>query len=243
MKLTAFGPKEASILWIEPHRIHGGGQSKPLQGLPDEDQLAVAVNALPAGPTFWIVDDLWAPSVLLRDIVELPPGAEAQEAFFRWRYAQQLALEGAQAVQATKVGQATYLVAGLPQEVRDGWLQLAARLGRTVHRLVPRWLWLYNRLAPTRELPGMLLSLCPAGGGKYTGTLAAWGRDLALLRQWSDPADAETWLAERVMTSSAFLARENRSPQELWVWGAPTWPTGALPHHLLQPEIPGSEAL
>ena len=68
-------------------------------------------------------------------------------------------------------------------------------------------------------------------------------RDLALLRQWSDPADAETWLQERVMTSSAYLARENRSPQELWVWGAPTWPTGSLPHHLLQPEIPGSEVL
>ncbi|MBK8725794.1 MAG: hypothetical protein IPL96_06970 [Holophagaceae bacterium] len=243
MKLTAFGPKEASILWIEPHRIHGGGQSRALQGPPDEDQLAVALNSLAPGPTFWIVDDLWAPSVLLRDIVELPPGAEAQEAFFRWRYAQHLALDGAHAVQSIKVGEATYLVAGLPQELRDGWLALGARLGRTVHRLVPRWLWLYNRLAPTRELPGMLLSLCPVGGGKYTGTLAAWGRDLALLRQWSDPADAETWVSDRVMTSSAFLARENRSPQELWVWGAPTWPTGALPHHLLQPEIPGSEAL
>jgi hypothetical protein len=241
--MTTFGPKEASILWIEPNRLHGSGQSKVLQGLPDDDTLAVALNNLGAGPTYWIVDDLLAPAVLLRDVLELPPGAEAQEAFFRWRYAQQLALEGAHAVQATKVGEATYLLAGLPQDLRDRWLQLAARLGRTVHRMVPRWLWLYNRLAPTRELPGMLLSLCPAGNGTYTGTLAAWGRDLALLRQWAEPADPETWLSERVMPSSAFLARENRSPQELWIWGAPAWPTGALPHHLLQPEIPASEAL
>ena len=89
----------------------------------------------------------------------------------------------------------------------------------------------------------MLLSLCPAPGGKFTGTLAAWGRSLSLLRQWSEPVDPDAWISERILPSSAFLQRENRSPQELWVWGAPNFPSTSIPLHMIQPEIPVSEAL
>ena len=89
----------------------------------------------------------------------------------------------------------------------------------------------------------MLLSLCPAGDGAYTGTLAAWGRNLALLRQWQDPAPPEAWIQERVLPTAAYLHRESRSPQELLVWGAPAWPEGPLPARLLPPEIPAQEAL
>jgi hypothetical protein len=122
-------------------------------------------------------------------------------------------------------------------------MALALRLGRPIHKLVPRWLWLYNRLAPTRELPGVLLSLGPAGNGRFTGTLAAWGRTLFLLRQWSEPLDIEGWQSERLLPTLAFLQREGRSPQELWIWGVPRWPESSLPAQVIQPEIPDQETL
>ena len=107
--------------------------------------------------------------------------------------------------------------------------------------LQPRWLWLYNRLAASREVPGMLLSLCPASGGTYTGTLAAWGRTLTLLRQWTEPASPAAWVQERVLPSAAWLHRESRSPHELLVWGAPGWPDCGFPCRILDPAIPARE--
>jgi len=243
MSPMGFAKRSASVLWLEPHRIRAGSHQRPLEGLPDEDQLAQALNALPQGPTFWILDDLLAPSALLRDIVEVPAGAEAQEAFFRWRFNQALALEGVFAVQSLPLDPGVWLLAGLPSETRDAWLALALRLGRPIHGLIPRWLWLYNRLAPSREKPGMLLSICPAGNGRYTGTLAAWGRTLTLLRQWSEPMDPEAWQNERVLPTTAFLHREGRGPQELWVWGASKWPESSLPAQMIQPDLPEVEAL
>jgi hypothetical protein len=218
------------------------GSAIPLAGLPSEAQLSQALSALPVGPTKWIVDDLWAPAAILRDIVELPAGPEAREQFFRWKYGQTLALEGTHAVQSLPVGPA-WLLVGMPGELRDAWMGLAARLGRPLHTLIPRWLWLYNRLAPTRELPGLLLSLCPHGPDEFTGTLAAWGRDLALLRQWPDPASPEVWAQERVAPTVAYLQRDGRTPQELFLWGLPTLPGLDLPIRAIQPEIPLQEAL
>ncbi|MFZ1615263.1 MAG: hypothetical protein WAT51_13880, partial [Holophaga sp.] len=72
----------ASVVWVEPHRLTAGGKTLPLDGLPQEDQIAKVLQELPQGATSWVVDDLWAPSVLLRDVVALPTGIEAQEAFF-----------------------------------------------------------------------------------------------------------------------------------------------------------------
>lgn len=243
MTALRLGSHTASVLWLEPGRIRAGNSQRPTDGLPDEDRLAQVLNALPQGPTSWVLDDLWAPSVLLRDIAEVPSGQEAQEAFFRWRFNQALALDAPHTVQALPVDPGVWLLAGLPQELRDAWLSLALRLGRPIHRLVPRWLWLYNRLAPSRQLPGILLSLCPAGKGRFTGTLAGWGRTLTLLRQWSEPLDLDAWHAERLLPTLAFLQREGRSPQELWVWGVPSWPDGTLPPQVIQPEIPDQEAL
>lgn len=243
MSAAGFARRNAAVLWLEPHRIRAGAHQRPLEGPLDEDRLAQALSALPQGPSLWILDDLMAPSALLRDIVEVPPGAEAQEAFFRWRFNQALALEGSYAVQSLQVDPGVWLLAGLPAETRDAWLALALRLGRPIHGLLPRWLWLYNRLAPGRERPGLLLSLCPAGNGRYTGTLAAWGRTLTLLRQWSEPLDPEGWQNERVLPTTAFLQREGRSAQELWVWGAPRWPDSGLPAQVLPPDLPETEAL
>ena len=244
--MFSFGAKSASVLWIEPHRIHtesGDRATHSADGVPSEDELAQALTKLPAGPTQWIVDDLMAPSVLIRDIVELPPGSEARDAFFRWRFNQAMALDVPHAVNALPLDDGAWLLAGMPEAQRDAWVQLGLKMGRPVHVLLPRWLWLYNRLAPSRTMPGMLLSLCPAPGGKYTGTLAAWGRSLSLLRQWTDPVDADAWIAERILPSAAFLQRENRSPQEIWVRGAPNFPPTSIPLYMIQPEIPVSEAL
>jgi hypothetical protein len=243
MSFLTLASRTASLLWLEPGRIRAGAHSRPSEGLPDEDRLAQALTALPQGPTSWILDDLWAPSVLLRDIAEVPSAQEAQEAFFRWRFNQALALDTPHIVQPLQVDEGLWLLAGLPQERRDTWLALALRLGRPIHKLVPRWLWLYNRLAPTRELPGILLSLGSSGDGRFTGTLAAWGRTLSLVRQWSEPMDLEAWHAERLLPTLAFLQREGRTPQELWVWGVPRWPESSLTAQVIQPEIPDQESL
>ena len=236
-------PSQASMVWLEPHRVHAGGQTRALSGFPAEDQLAQVLSNLPQGPTKWIVDDLWAPSLLLSDVVELPSGAEARDAFFRWRYAQHLALVEPQSVQALELDEASWLLVGMPHSHRESWLQLALRLSRPIHALMPRWMWIYNRLSPTLHAPGMLLSLSRDEDGYFTGTLAAWGRTLNLLRQWHEPASPEAWMEERVLPTAAFLQRENRSPQELLVWGAGSWPEGTLASRLLPFEIPAQEVL
>lgn len=239
----AFKSKQAGILWIEPHRLVAGGRTRPLSGLPGGDEVGLGLGDLPVGPSSWVVEDLWAPAALLRDVVDLPLGTEAREAFFRWKFTQALALEGPYVVQSLAMDEGTWLLAGLPEGIRDAWLQAAIRAGRPVFSLVPRWLWLYNRLAPRMDLPGMLLSLCPHPAGGFTGSLAAWGRSLVLLRQWADPATPEQWMEERVGPTSAYLQRDARTPQGLWVWGAQAWPSGECPVHLLPPEIPAQEAL
>jgi hypothetical protein len=235
--------KPENVVWLEPHRYQAGGQLQPMSALPDEDQLAQMLSSLPHGPTKWVIDDLWAPAMLLKDFVELPTGTEARENFLRWRYAQHLGLAEPQSVQAIEVEEASWLLMGIPQALRETWLQLALRLKRPIHALLPRWLWVYNGLAPSRNAKGMLLSLCRDKNGDFTGTLAAWGRTLTLLRQWHEPLSAKDWMEERVYPTAAYLQRESCSPQELVVWGAPEWPESALPVRLLPLEIPPQEAL
>ena len=46
MSLFKLGPSMAPALWLEPHRIHTEGASKPLAGVPTLDQLAQALMAL-----------------------------------------------------------------------------------------------------------------------------------------------------------------------------------------------------
>jgi hypothetical protein len=242
VSVRRWGASRASLFWLEAGRAVAGGQPKTFDGAPDGERLAPALATLPAGPSAWVVDDRWMPSLLLRDIMEVPARSDAREAFFRWRYTQHLALEGDQAVQALDLDGTSWLLVGMPQSLREGWLQLATQLGHPIQSLVPRWLWLYNRLAPTREVPGMLLSLAQAPGGGYTGSLAAWGRTLTLLRQWDEPASPETWNTERVLPTAAFLQRESRTPQEIIVWGARDWPATAFATRLLPPEIPSQEA-
>jgi len=233
VKLPLLAPPDGSLLWLEAHRVVAGAHRRPLTGAPTDDQLAQALAALPLGPTRWVVEDLWTPSILLRDLAELPKGAEAQEAFFRWRFMQALALEAPHFVQALEVEPGIWLASGIPEELRERLLQLGLRLERSLHNLTPRWLHLYNLLAPSLELPGMLLSLTPAASGHYAGTLVAWGRTLCLLRQWSEPLTPEAWLEERIAPSAAFLQRESRTTQQLFVWGADAWPESSLPTRIL----------
>jgi hypothetical protein len=180
-----------------------------------------------------VVEDLWTPSVLLRDLTELPRGAEAQEAFFKWRFTQSLALDSPHFVQALEIESGIWLASGIREELRESMLQVALHLDRTVHSLTPRWLYLYNQMAPSLNLPGMLLSLSPMDSGRYAGTLVAWGRTLCLLRQWSEPLDPEGWIEERIAPSAAFLQRESRTPQQLFVWGASAWPETSLPTKII----------
>jgi hypothetical protein len=189
-----------------------------------------------------VVDDAWIPTLLMRDIVEVPPGAEARESFLKWRYSQSLAMEAPQYVQSLDLGGNAWLLAGMSESLREDWLQAAMTSGHPIRSLVPRWLWLYNRLAPTREVPGLLLSLCPQGDGTFTGTLAAWGKELVLLRQWAEPATPEAWNQERLLPTVAYLQRDARSPQELHLWGTPQWPDAPIPVRIIQPEIPAQEA-
>ncbi|HJV39723.1 MAG TPA: hypothetical protein VJ528_12870 [Geothrix sp.] len=233
MRLPFLQAPATTLVWLEAHRIHAGLHRRTLSGPPTEDQLAQALSSLPQGPTRWVLDDLWTPSVLMRDLAELPKGAEAQEAFFRWRFNQTLALEEPHFVQALEIEPGIWLASGIREEFRETLLQLGLRLDRNLHGLVPRWLHLYNLLAPSLELPGMLLSLSPAGQGRYAGTLVAWGRTLCLLRQWTEPLDPQAWNEERITPSAAFLQRESRTPQSLAVWGAPAWPDTGLPTRIL----------
>ena len=242
MSSLSLKPKRASLVWLEPHRIHAGGKVRPVTGPLSLDLLAQMLTALPPGPTRWVVDDTWIPTVLMRDIVEVPAGTEARESFFRWRYSQSLATDTPQFVQSLDLGGNAWLLAGMSQLLRDQWLQTAMTAGHPIRSLMPRWLWLYNRLAPSRQIPGLLLSLCPVGDGTFTGTLAAWGRELVLLRQWAEPASPEQWDQERVLPTVAYLQRDARSPQEIHLWGATHWPEGPLPVRILQPEIPAQES-
>jgi hypothetical protein len=242
VKLPLLAPPDASLLWLEAHRIAAGPHRRPLNGPPTEDQLAQALASLPLGPTRWVVEDLWTPSVLLRDLTELPRGAEAQEAFFRWRFMQAMALEEPHFVQAMEVEPGVWLASGIREEMRDSLLHLGLRLDRNVHGLTPRWLHLYNLLAPVLDLPGMLLSLSPADSGRYAGTLVAWGRTLCLLRQWSEPLSPEGWIEERIAPSAAFLQRESRTPQQLFIWGASAWPDSSLPIRILDDRFVLGEA-
>lgn len=221
------------MVWLEGHRISAGSHRRALVAEPTEEQLAEALAALPQAPTRWVVEDLWTPSILLRDLTELPKGPEAQEAFFRWRFMQTLALDEPHFVQTLEVEPGIYLASGIRETFRETLLQLGTRLDRSLHALTPRWLYLYNLLAPTLDLPGMLLSLSPAEGGRYAGTLVAWGRTLTLLRQWGEPLSPEGWIEERITPSAAFLQRESRTPQQLHIWGAPVWPEDQLPVRLM----------
>lgn len=233
MKSTLLASPNASLLWLDAHRIVAGTHRRGLDGPPSEDQLAQALTALPLGPTRWVVEDLWGPSVLLRDLTELPRGAEAQEAFFKWRFTQSLALDTPHFVQTLEVEPGVWLACGIREDLRESMLQVGLRLERTIHALTPRWLHLYNLLAPSLSLPGMLLSLSPTEPGRYAGSLVAWGRTLCLLRQWHEPLDAEGWIEERIAPSAAFLQRESRTPQQLYVWGASAWPETSLATKIL----------
>ena len=224
------GRRGRSLLWMESHRLWAGHQRRALQGAATEDQLLQALSALPEGGTAWVVDDLWAPALLARDIAELPPGGEAREAFFRWRFQQAFGAEVPWSVQAVRLEDGPYLLSGLAESTRDAWTTLAARANRPIVSLQPRWLWLFNRLAHTLDMPGILLSLSPVGEGRYAGTLVAWGRGLCMLRQWDEPLSPAGWNEERIAPSAAFLQREAKSPQMIHIWGASgEWPYLGIP--------------
>lgn len=242
MNSSRISGRPASVIWLEPQKVIAGGHLRALSEPATEDHLIMALQGLPPGPTRWVVDDAWVPSILLRDIVEVPGGSEAREQFFAWRFSQSLGLEPPHVVQALALGENAWLLAGIEKNLREAWLQASLTLGRPIRSLMPRWLWLYNRLAPSRTMPGILLSLCETPDG-YTGTLAAWGRHLALLRQWVEPASPEAWIQDRILPSAAYLQRDSRSPQELVVWGATAWPECSIPTRVLKTEIPAQEAL
>jgi hypothetical protein len=243
MKPFNFKAAQGSVVWIEPNRLVVASRTISTNGLPTEDQLGRALMSLPAGPTKWILDDLVAPSMVVKDIVEVPKGSDAKESYFRWKFAQALAVEGNYMVQGLSLGDQGWLLVGMPRDMQEAWVNLAAKVGRPVHVMIPRWLWLYNRAASTREKPGMLLSLLKTDENLFTGSLVTWGKTLSLLRQWPDAADIRTWLSDRIEPTVAFLGRDGRTPAELLVWGLNDWPNGNIPHMVFQSDIPSREAI
>jgi len=235
--------RQRRVLWLEQGHRAVTEFLNDSSGLPSEESLAMMLSAIPTGPTRWIVDDLWTPALILGDFLEVPRGVEAQDGFMRWRYTQQLGLEEPQFVQSLLVGDASWLLLGMPQSLRDLWLQMALKLGRPIHSLLPRWLWVFNRLAPSLNRPGMLLSLSEVEEGSFTGSLLAWGQSLTLIRQWREPAPSNCWFEERILPTAAYLHREGRTPQDLLVWGAREWSGGSIPAQLLPRDIPQFEAV
>jgi hypothetical protein len=236
-------PRQASMVWLEPGRVHAGGAVLPFPGGDPGPVLARGLAGLPPGPSCWVVDDDWIPCLLVRDLAELPAGTEAREAYFQWRFSQILGAEPARFVQALPLGGSLWLLAGVAQELRETWIHAAAAGGHPIRSLVPRWLWLYNRLAPSFQAPGLLLSLRPDGSGGYSGTLAAWGGQLGVLRQWTDPASPELWNQDRMLPTLAYLQREGHPAREVHLWGAQAWPELPLPIRILPVEIPAQEPL
>src|SRR6516225_8814076 len=100
MRIMGTRSRQASMVWLEPQRVHAGGQFHLLPAGPAAEDLGRVLAGLPAGPTLWVVDDGWIPTLLLRDIVQLPSAAEEREKFFQWRYKQDLPTEAPQHVQA-----------------------------------------------------------------------------------------------------------------------------------------------
>ena len=243
MNLFSFKATQGNIVWIEPNKIVVNGRERTADEIPSEGQLTAALNSIPPGPTKWILDDALTPSALVKDIMEVPRGSEARDAFFRWKFGQVLAVDGQYSVQGVPLGEHGWLLAGMPLDLQDAWTNLAAKLGRHVHAMVPRWLWLYNRVAATREMPGMLLSLCHSGNGEYTGSIVSWWKTLTLVRQWSDAAPAGSWISDRIEPTIAFLQRDGKTPMELLVWGPDDWPKCPLPHKVFQPAIASQEAV
>jgi hypothetical protein len=243
MKPFTFKATFGSVVWIEPNRVVAGSRAVAASGLPTEDQLGRALAFLPAGPTKWVLDDIIAPSMVVKDIIEVPKGSEARESFFRWKFAQALALDGNYTVQGLSLGDQGWLLVGMPRDLQETWVNLAAKLGRPVHVMIPRWLWLYNRAASTREKTGMLLSLLKTDGNLFTGSLATWGKTLSILRQWPEAADIKTWISDRIEPTVAFLGRDGRTPLEMLVWGISDWPDGSIPHKVFQQDIPSREAI
>jgi hypothetical protein len=241
--MFSFKPKAGSVVWMEANRLVTGSRVRTTDGAPTKDQLTQALAALPPGPTKWILDDLMAPSVIVKDVAEVPRGGDAREAFFKWKYGQVLAVDGAYSVQGHSLGEQGWLLSGMPLELHDSWIDLAAGLGRPIHLMIPRWLWLYNRAAPTREAPGMLLSLCRTDDGGFSGSIATWGRTLSLVRQWQDSANISTWMYDRIEPTAAFLQRDGVTPAEMLVWGPDNWPNGPVPHKIFQPAIPSQETI
>ena len=243
MNTIKLGSKYASIVWMESKRVCVDGNRYSFSEVDMVQQLAKAVAQLPLKQTCWIVDDTLVPTLLLHGIVEIPVDAETRNAFFCWRYSQSLGLDSSQIIQALNLEKDVWLLFGIPQQQFDIWTQSAKMASHSIRKLIPRWVWLYNRLAPTREVPGMLLSLSASDDELFTGTLAAWKGNLVLLRQWTDPVSIETWNAERVLPTIAYLQREKCSPQELCVWGSDYWPDCGICTQIIQPEIPTREAI
>ena len=243
MNIISFRLKHASTIWLEANHIYASGQFRHFSENSMLEEITKTLETLPIAPTYWIVDDVLMPSLLLHDVTEVPPDADTKDAFFNWRYNQSLCLDSPHFVQALNVEEDTWLLVGLHQDLMDSWLKLAESVNRPMYSLVPRWAWIYNRLASTQEAPGLLLSITSSDNKTFTGTLVAWRENLVLLRQWHDPITIDNWNNERVIPTIAYLQRESCLPRELNVWGSADWPDCGIPIKIIQPEIPTQEPI
>ena len=242
MSIMSLRSKRASVVWVDSNYICADGSCHSFFEANMMQQLVQVMVALPIKRTSWIIDDAWAPSLLLREIIEVPSDTSVRESFFRWRYTQDLALDIPMVVQSLDLGSNIWLLSGIQQGHLDTWNQLAKTSGCSICRLMPRWAWLYNYLAPTLEVPGLLLSLAAVGNEMFTGTLVAWKDSLVLLRQWTDSAPIEVWNNERILPSIAYLQREGCLPQKLYIWGSSHWPDCGISIQIIRIEIPTWEA-
>ena len=241
MRLPGPGSKHASMVWLEPRRVHAGGQFHPFPAPRPRTSWPGSWQGLPPGPTRWVVDDAWVPTLLLRDIVELPAGAEAREAFFKLALHPGPAPGRAPVRPGPRPGRERLApgghAPGPPGELGPG------RRRRGPAHAPPR-APLALALQPAGAHPGGARACCcpcaPPGDGAYTGTLAAWGREpppAAPVDRARPPPRPGTrsGCCPPSPTSSGTPAR----PRNSWCGAPPHWPDCGMPVRILQPGDPG----
>jgi len=82
MDIIKNGSRYASIVWLGLDSVRVEGKCNHFSETDIIQQLAEVMISVPFKQTLWIVDDTLVPSLLLREIVDVPKSAELRDTFF-----------------------------------------------------------------------------------------------------------------------------------------------------------------